>query len=227
MTLSEEEKNRIRDEEVFRQEIRRELEAGAPQKTRGKKIWALLNSSFALWFLSSVVVAGITAVVTVHEKNNNERIRKEHVQHRLATELAGRATEGLVSLRLDPELIKKATASWVYHEALSYLDNCVTVSATTDTVTKTTLDFSSYPEFRHIKFTTVIYELGDVVAPAEIPALEQAHAAYRELTRLADHAYMEESHTPYDEAAARAAVTISLEILGKLQAEFSSKGVLE
>src|SRR5882762_7285196 len=48
--LDDDEKARIRQEEIFRSEIRREIEASKPKKRLSARVWTCLNSSFALWF---------------------------------------------------------------------------------------------------------------------------------------------------------------------------------
>lgn len=65
--LSEEEKAKIKAEEIFRQAVRAELERQRqPEKeSSSKKLWRVLNSSFGLWFLSTIVL-GI--VVTGYTK---------------------------------------------------------------------------------------------------------------------------------------------------------------
>jgi hypothetical protein len=57
--LSDEQETRIREEEIFRQEVRNELGSQKPAASPGGKFWKFLNSSFALWFLSSVFLGSL------------------------------------------------------------------------------------------------------------------------------------------------------------------------
>ena len=61
--LTPEERARIRQEEVLRAEIRKELAPASPppspQGWQEKWWWKILNSTFGIWLLSSVVVAGV------------------------------------------------------------------------------------------------------------------------------------------------------------------------
>jgi hypothetical protein len=119
--LLEEEKNRIRAEEVFRQEVRREIETGMAKQSTGKQFWSVLNSSFALWFLSSVVIASLTTVVTMYQKSHSEQMQKTDIQRRLNMEISSRIAEGLVALHLDQKRIeggKAFFASAISNEAL-------------------------------------------------------------------------------------------------------------
>jgi hypothetical protein len=48
------ERERIRAEEIFREEVRRELEQQRPPKNLQSKVWNFVNTSFGIWLLSSV-----------------------------------------------------------------------------------------------------------------------------------------------------------------------------
>jgi hypothetical protein len=61
--LTPEQKAAIRAEEVFRAEIRNEIASAGPagrHQQRRRKLWDVLNSSFVIWLLSSVVAAAIS-----------------------------------------------------------------------------------------------------------------------------------------------------------------------
>ena len=59
--MTEEDKLRVRDEEVYRSEVRRELEAQKSKPTtRSGKVWAFVQTSLGIWLLSTVVVGLIT-----------------------------------------------------------------------------------------------------------------------------------------------------------------------
>ena len=58
--ISDQDQERIRQEEIFRQEIRREIAESTPNKTLGEKIWAFLNSPLGLWFLSTIAIGVLT-----------------------------------------------------------------------------------------------------------------------------------------------------------------------
>ena len=61
MGLSDEEVERIRDEETAREQARNKVaEQARLTKNKRQKIWDYLNSAFAIWLLTSVLVAAIT-----------------------------------------------------------------------------------------------------------------------------------------------------------------------
>lgn len=58
--LSQTDRDHIRFEEIFRQEVRLEIERKSPRPTLKRRLWSFLNSSFGIWILSSFVVGGLT-----------------------------------------------------------------------------------------------------------------------------------------------------------------------
>jgi hypothetical protein len=81
--LTPKQKAAIRAEEVFRAEIRNEIaSAGRLQKLR-RKLWEVLNSSLVIWFLTSVVVALISYLIS-NAALNRER---DETQRRLKWEV--------------------------------------------------------------------------------------------------------------------------------------------
>ena len=59
--LSKEDKDRIREEEIYRQEIRAEIEQKKERereksKYGRKKLWAFLNTAFGIWLLTTFIV---------------------------------------------------------------------------------------------------------------------------------------------------------------------------
>jgi hypothetical protein len=215
--LLEDDKDRIRAEEIFRDEVRREIEAGRAKHSRGKRFWALLNSSFALWFLSSVVLGGLTAVVTQYEKKTTEQIRIAEIQKRLNAEISCRISEGLARLDLSQQAIKNGEAlftSVLYVEAIYYLDNRVT-----DNNGKL-IDWSIYPEYQRRGFRSLVFELSTIVEPSALPSLREADADYEQLLALEEQTSGGEDYskppTP-DKAILLAANRKASEILERLQ----------
>jgi len=213
--LSEEEKERIRAEEIFRDEVRREIEAGRPTPSSAQQLWSLLNSSFALWFLSSIVLGSLTAAIATYQKSHSAHVQRAELRRRLNTEISSRMAEGLIALRLDLKRIENGQvffASAVYDEALSYLDNKVTSETTA-------LDFSIYPEYRWRSYRSLIFELSGVADRLALSALREAKASHTRLIELTDETALEErsSKKPPDAHVSLSAVEKSIEILQRLQ----------
>ncbi|MFY9852759.1 MAG: hypothetical protein WAK26_02640 [Terracidiphilus sp.] len=213
--LREEEKDRIRAEEIFRHEVRQKIETEATRHSRGKRLWSLLNSSFALWFLSSVVLGGLTAAVTSYQRSNNERLRRAEVERRLNIEISSRIFDALDALRLEQIQIengRKTLVLSVYMDAINYLDSRVTDD-------NKEYDFSVYPEYKQRKFRSLIFELSEVVDPSALPALRDAEANYRKLESLSEQENNQGNYDskPFDKSASLDAVKKSNDILEQLQ----------
>jgi|ERR1041384_2798254 hypothetical protein len=91
--LSDSEKLRIREEELFRAEVR-QLIAPPEKEGQGRSgLWKFVNSPFALWFLSSVVLTLITGGVSWYLSNRSaERERSQKIS-KLTTEAKYRIEE--------------------------------------------------------------------------------------------------------------------------------------
>jgi hypothetical protein len=57
--LGEDQQHRIRLEEVFRSEVRTQVEAHTRQRSHRARVVAFLNTGFGLWLLSTLAVGGI------------------------------------------------------------------------------------------------------------------------------------------------------------------------
>jgi hypothetical protein len=186
--LTEEEKSRIRTEEIFRTEVRRELET-TETPSHAKNIWTFLNSSFALWFLSSVVLAGLTTAVTSYQAKHKEQSRRAEIERRLDTEISSRIGLTLRVLRLEQADIARGEAQpagTAYGKAESYLDN---------SFPKTSWDFSIYPEYKARTFRSLIFELTSVVDPSEHFDPQEAIMAYDGLMDAGSRANSTEEET--------------------------------
>ncbi len=78
--LTIEEKERLKAEERLRAEIRSELAGALPRAaptTLKSTVWFFLNSTFGLWLLSSVILAGIAKWYDVRETERREDEKKK------------------------------------------------------------------------------------------------------------------------------------------------------
>ena len=178
------------------------------------RLWTFLNSGLGVWFLTSVVVGGFTYLFSRYQKSSKEESRKAEIRNRLNLEISTRIAEGLIALRLDSKRLEKGTDYWVtyiYNEAINYLDNRVTYELENKTLTP---DFSIYPEYKQRSFRSLTFELGALADESMFPTLREGRAIYKRLVELAD----EVNQTTLDKDAARAAFKTSIEMLERLQA---------
>ncbi len=193
------------------------LGAGVDAPAAGSSpLWTFLNSSIVLWFLSSVVVAGITAAYAKYQKSQTERTKKTTTRDHLNTEISSRIADAVVALRLEHKRVTNGTKYWasvMYSEALRYLNNRITDDAGKP------VDFSIYPEYKGRRFRSLIVELGAVADASLMTALREAQAAYTRLEELTDVTPLGEDNTKDpDREKCLAAIQESCTILEALQA---------
>src|SRR5579862_4598115 len=181
LMLTDDEKARIRAEEIFRLEVNRELAASKPRGSLRERSWAFLNSSLGLWVLSSVVLAGLTTAYAHYQSNREEQTRKAELERRLDTEISSRISSALAGLRLDKVRIEQGERyqpEWIYSTAQSYLDNFFI----TDPSSRR--DFSVYPDYRNRTFRSLVLELRAVADSSARQELTTVLAAYEQLLDL-------------------------------------------
>jgi hypothetical protein len=88
--LPRQEKKRIREEEIFRIEVQRELASRSSQKSLTSGLWKFVNSAFVLWLLSSIFLSIVSwGFARWYAKLELDRQREETVK-RLDIEIASR-----------------------------------------------------------------------------------------------------------------------------------------
>jgi hypothetical protein len=105
--LTDDQKNQIRLEEIYRQEVCKSLQ---PIKTRKGQFLAFLNSPLGLWILSSILLTAITAAWTTwsirrdKDRSKNERIfkMKTEINYRLSQAEEGLETREFLNMALAP-----------------------------------------------------------------------------------------------------------------------------
>jgi hypothetical protein len=191
--LTEDEKSRIRAEEIFRSEVRCELEARKASPPQ-QRLWTLLNSSFALWFLSSVVLAGLTTAVTFYQSKRGEHLRRAEAVRHLDTEISSRIGLAQRVVRLQQSSLAPGygplSAGDIYGTAVDYLDNSFATRPADPQ------DFSIYPEYKSRTFRSLIFELTTVADPSERLGLNNAVVTYEKLRDIETQLDGKEKATP-------------------------------
>lgn len=206
--LTDAQKNQIRAEELFRRQVAKEI---AAEEGKGFSWWSVLNSSFALWFLSSVVISGLTAAVAVSQKRHADKKQKQDLQTRLATEISYRIDNGLVAMHLDNKRVAAGSVysqDVIYNEALAYLNNTIVTGSQQ-------LDFSIYQDYKTRRFLSLLFELRGSVDSAQLALLKDANQAYAALEALADDSAIQ--NLVADKTNALAAVAQAIRWLEKLR----------
>lgn len=142
--LTNEERARFREEEIFRHEVRASLDTPRNSKQRA---WKFLNSPLGLWMLSSVVVALLTWGFSQWQSSAAENVTRQRMTARLDVEIASR-------LRAGEDVIREA----ITNEQL-YL-GIVIINGGADHLN---FDFGVFPEFRRRTMQSLLYELRSVI----------------------------------------------------------------
>ena len=153
--LTEAQRAHIRAEEIYRSEVRRELDAQADLAATGtNRLWTSLNSSFVLWLLSSVVLSGLAACYTGWQNRHSKTKANRELIEKLDTEISNRIYEALGATRSYEGSIRNNKTSEpkeYYSLMLCYLNNGFTNGP----------DFSIFPEFKACGFRSLVTLLHD------------------------------------------------------------------
>ncbi len=96
--LTDNQKKLIREEEIFRREVRAELEKRGAVTSRTGSLWGFVNSSFGLWLLSSVMLGSLGFLYGyVQDTRHTKRDAQERLS-RLRFEITAHGWEFLGSL---------------------------------------------------------------------------------------------------------------------------------
>ena len=85
--LSEAEQERVRLEEIFREEVRKTLHQ---QKTTLQRVYDFFNSSLGIFVLSAILLGGLSALVTRWSENHQKQAQDRETIRRLDIEIAYR-----------------------------------------------------------------------------------------------------------------------------------------
>jgi hypothetical protein len=159
--LSSEEKNRIRAEEVFRQEVRRELST-----KKDGKLLTFLNSALGIWLLSTIVVGLLSWSYTVWRDSRASASQTAETIRRLDAEIASRI-HFLQSYL--PSVQKREdfwTALWMIEQPRD-----------------AHLTLTVFPEYNSRGLTSLLWELRTLTPELQKPPINAAIAGAQRLSR--------------------------------------------
>jgi hypothetical protein len=172
--ITAEDRQRIRSEEIFREEVRRELLKDGP-KSQAQRIWSLLNTSFVIWFLSSILIGIVTWSYSSIEDSLRATASDRETLQKLDIEITGR----LVGSEATIEITRKK------HLAGSqYLSSGALFQSVVDSLNGG--EYVSYDEYKGRSFPTLLIEIQRFVQPNERSKIQGALAGFSELRSDAD-----------------------------------------
>jgi hypothetical protein len=158
--LTEAQRASIRAEEIFRSQVRQELDAKADEAKGGaSRLWTALNSSFVLWLLSSVVLSGLAACYTGWQNRHAKIKANRELIEKLDTEISNRIYEALSGTRSYEGSIKNNVV-WQPKEYFSLMYSFLN-NHFNSTQGETYSDFSIFPEFKECGFRSLVTLLHD------------------------------------------------------------------
>lgn len=96
--LNDDVKQRIIEEEIFRDEIRTKLTNKLNSPSWRDTIWRLLNSAFALWFLSTVAIGSVIWMYSKWEEKRAILLKNAEIERQLKNEIGLRLSLFVSSL---------------------------------------------------------------------------------------------------------------------------------
>jgi hypothetical protein len=174
--LTEDQKRRIREEETFRQEVRRQLDAEKPSPSTREKTWGLINRPFTLWLLSTVVVGLLGWAYSNIQEHNKEQAHKKEIKRKVVNELSNRAIGSqfaLLDARTKIDQRDPDSPRFLFLRISEMFDS-------KDITSKSNIN-SIYPEYQNRSFQSLITELDSVVSEEGKKYLGNAMEIYWEL----------------------------------------------
>jgi hypothetical protein len=163
--LTESEKQKIRAEEIFREEVRTELASKQPARSR---IWSFINTSFGLWFLTTVIIGLATWSYSTMQERKKSAANERELLSKLATELAVRVAGCLDEITSEEnEASTNPTQalfsrSDLFRNVVGILDNVGTQQSGT------------FEEFAKSTFASLLVEQQPLVAAAKSAQIDHA-----------------------------------------------------
>jgi hypothetical protein len=149
--LTDEEKGKIKAEEIFRDEIRKELSEKVGKSFRNK-IWTFMNSSLGIWLLSTVVVGLIVYFYNNNKLENELSANNAATIQKLETETSNRLQQFKSAL-----LCQDPSKIYYQKDELAYMIDGILVSDGSLSLQKPIYIF---PEYKERTMNSLLYEIG-------------------------------------------------------------------
>jgi hypothetical protein len=170
--LSEDEKLHIREEEILRSEIRKELDGAESRGSKSSAIWKFVNSAFFLWFASSVLIAAASFLYSRWEKQQAVEQERSLTARKLDAEIASR-------LRYFSAMYELS----ISHEARR-VDLKLKALLGLEKPSEAEYPVNVFPEYANWSFTALLWELTRVVPENEKKGIDTADSAASKLSSM-------------------------------------------
>ncbi len=172
--LNEDDKARLRAEEMFRNSIQEELALKKPKPSAKSTLWMLLNSAFGLWLLSTLAVGFITWSYATYKESKTADNQKRELLRKLDTEITYRISQ--CELALAYVSCKEIGRGGPLTKVVSApLDGKATFVTPTPYV---------YPEFKERGFVSLVAELTSVLGTPDKEQMDKVVQDYNKIISL-------------------------------------------
>lgn len=172
--LMEEEKERIRAEEIFRHEVQQQLSS---ERKKDSRLWNIINSAFFLWFMSTIIVGIISFSYSNFVRNREDQRRKEEASQIIEQEkrIAARKIDAEVSNRL-----------YYFAQLSKFKKQDAPANAIFVLEKPSSVDYpvSVFPEFANRNLQSLLWELLQVVPENEKQDVDLAYKQARRLSSM-------------------------------------------
>lgn len=154
--VTEDRKALIQQEEIYREEVRKELLSQRSCTSRRSRFWKFLNSTFGIWFLSTCVIGAATFGFT--EIINIQKVKRDKMA---------------IIQKLDTEISARLRAFNLKKKKVITADMLLIL----EVPDKSDFPSNVFPEYKLRTFRSLIYELHGLVPDNEKQEIERVLGA--------------------------------------------------
>jgi hypothetical protein len=172
--LTEDEKEHIRAEEVFRHEIQQQY---AKESGGDSRFWKIINSGFFLWFMSTIIVG----IVSFSYSNFDKRRQEQHTKDE--REITIEQEKRVIMRKIDAEVSNRL---YYFAQLAKLQGNKLPANALFILEKPASIDYpvNVFPEFMNRNLQSLLWELLQVVPEGEKKDVEPAYKQARELSSM-------------------------------------------
>jgi hypothetical protein len=177
--LSKDDKQRVREEEIFRQEVRQELEkAKGKNSSPARRVFNFLNTGLGLWFLTTVAVGLVSFSYTKWDEHSTKVRDNRTAARKMNIEISTRLQDFSAKLDVQYAKYQKDKPADRSLDATLLGDFVIKYITTAEDPEWAVRQATAYPEYKALSVLTLMRNLADIDsnyktrADNAIPALE-------------------------------------------------------
>lgn len=165
---------RIREEEIFRQEVRRALEKQPANRSFLGRVYAFFNTGLGLFLLSTVAVGGITQLFTWSQERIAAAERREQLARELDAEIGARVSTLAAEANLHMDRLRELPAEDVLQSraAREFVGRLAHDISETPKRAPSLIE-TAYPKFEDLSLLSLLQQRSDVEVGGQETAKER------------------------------------------------------